>query len=50
MAPKVHAIDPPRGPASVLVQVGYDLEMGILTAFAGLWAMPEYEKYVEGDD
>jgi len=37
--------------ASVSVKdaVGYDLEMGILTAFAGLWAMPEYEKYVEGN-
>ena len=27
----------------------YDIEQGSLTAFAGLWAMPEYERYVEGN-
>ena len=31
--------------ASVAVKdaVGYDIESKILTCFAGLWAMPEYE-------
>ncbi len=28
-------------------QVGYDLEQAVLTSFAGLWAIPEYENYVE---
>jgi len=32
--------------SSVTDAVGYDLEAGILTAFDGLWAMPQYEDYV----
>jgi len=37
--------------ASVAVTdaVGYDMESGILEGFAGLWAMPEYERYVEAN-